>query len=117
MDEATAKKAKEVGARIRACRLDKGISQRRLGPMIGLTVNAGAQWETGRTLPKLSNLNSIASVLGTTAEYLWSGKTAAGLWSGASAQDTATVSALLKLSNEQRQAMLTLAAAVTPKKK
>lgn len=66
-------KAREVGARIRTAREQKGYTQKQLSITVGLSDGAAAQWETGRVIPSLKNLTKIAQALDTTSEYLFAG--------------------------------------------
>ena len=71
--EADQKKDREIGLRIRQAREQKGYKQDELGPMIGLSANAAAQWETGRVRPSVKNLEKLAPVLGTSVSWLMNG--------------------------------------------
>ena len=92
---------KAVGGRIRALRLAKGIAQRRLGPMIGMTANACVQWEMGRSGLSVDAMHKLARVLGTTAEYLWTGRME-------SEEELAALRALRALPPDRRRAIITL---------
>lgn len=48
---------------IKKKREEKGLSQRGLAEKIGVTYAAVYQWETGRAVPTLSNLVSLADAL------------------------------------------------------
>ncbi|HQT76264.1 MAG: XRE family transcriptional regulator [Rhodospirillales bacterium 20-64-7] len=62
-----------IGARIRAVRRDRGITQDDLANQIGVSRSAVAQWETGRAGQITGNLTRIAEMLGVTVEYLLHG--------------------------------------------
>lgn len=94
-----------IGKRIRALREAKGISQRQLGPMVGLCLSVCGQWEMGRSMPSLSVIHRIAPLLGTTAEYLWTGRQAEGL---ESREERAALQALRALPPARRRAIITL---------
>ncbi len=71
--ETDQKKDREIGLRIRQAREQKGYKQDELGPMIGLSSGAAAQWETGRVRPSIKNLEKLAPVLGTSVSWLMNG--------------------------------------------
>jgi transcriptional regulator with XRE-family HTH domain len=85
--------AETVGARIRAARLARGMTQADLAEAVGVSRSAVAQWETERSGQVRGNLTRIASVLGVTVEHLLSG-TATGAAVG---PENATELALLRL--------------------
>lgn len=66
-------KAVEVGNRIRAQRDRMEWTQPELGVRIGVTGNAVAQYETGRTMPRPERLQLIAELTDTTVEWLLTG--------------------------------------------
>lgn len=82
-----------VGARIRAARLARGMTQADLAEEVGVSRSAVAQWETERSGQVRGNLTRIASVLGVTVEHLLSGGSATGLVG----PENATELALLRL--------------------
>lgn len=93
-----------VGARIRAARRVRGMTQADLAQAVGVTRSAVAQWETDRSGQISGNLARIASVLGTPVEHLLNG---AG--PGAGGAQNATEQALLNLyrdCSEDDQALL-----------
>ena len=55
----------EVGANVRSFRTHKKLSRRVLGEMVGLSGQAIWNIETGRSDPRLANLNRIALALDT----------------------------------------------------
>jgi len=57
--------------RIREYRLKAGLSQRKLGEILGRGRNAISSWERGRTLPNVPRLLRMAKTLGTLAESLY----------------------------------------------
>ncbi|MCE2597169.1 helix-turn-helix domain-containing protein [Motilimonas cestriensis] len=61
---------KETGARIKKCRIRKGLTQDELGKMVGVDQRRVHAWETGNRGIHSSILNRIAANLGTTGEYL-----------------------------------------------
>ena len=60
----------QIGARIRAERLHRSITQDDLARAIGVSRSAVAQWETGRTGQVTGNLSRIAAALGVGVEFL-----------------------------------------------
>jgi transcriptional regulator with XRE-family HTH domain len=70
----------DIGARIRAIRRERGLTQDELADQVGVSRSAVAQWETGRTGQITGNLSRIAGVLEVNVEYLMAGddKRAAG---------------------------------------
>lgn len=58
-----------IGARIRKARENKGISQKKLGMMLGLSDKAISSYESGRTFPPIDTLYRIAQDLGQDIEY------------------------------------------------
>jgi transcriptional regulator with XRE-family HTH domain len=63
----------DMGARIRAARRDRGLTQDELADRVGVSRSAVAQWETGRTGQVTGNLSRIAGVLEVNVEYLMYG--------------------------------------------
>ncbi len=56
---------------IREYRLKAGLTQRKLGELLGRTRNAVSSWERGLTLPSVPLLLRMAKILGTLAESLY----------------------------------------------
>lgn len=90
---AVADGGESVGARIRAARLARAMTQADLAAAVRVSRSAVAQWETERSGQVRGNLTRIASVLGVSVEHLLSG-TASGLPVG---PENATEYALLRL--------------------
>ena len=61
---------KELGKRIKAARLDAGMTQEQLAERVNLSSGHCAHVERGTTKVSLSALVSIANVLGTTPDML-----------------------------------------------
>lgn len=55
-------------------RREKGLSQKELGALIGVSNKAVSKWETGASAPKTETIIKLAAVLGVTAEELLCGK-------------------------------------------
>ena len=72
MDKSQAEE-ETVGARIRAARLARNMTQAELAEAVGVSRSAVAQWETERSGQVRGNLTRIASVLSVTVEHLLSG--------------------------------------------
>jgi len=71
----TEKFAKELGARIAAHRREQGLSQTRLGEMVGQSQQVIADYETGRRRVPACNAAAIADALGIAAAALLDGTT------------------------------------------
>ena len=56
---------------IRRYRIQAGLTQRRLGEVIGRRRSIISSWERGHSLPSLKNALRLAKALGTTAESLY----------------------------------------------
>lgn len=54
----------EVGARIRAVRLERGLTGAELSRRLGVPSTALTAWERGRVVPSVRTLLSLASALG-----------------------------------------------------
>ncbi len=52
-----------VATVIRSARVKKGLSQKQVADTVGVTQQAYASWETGRTRPALRNIPALASTL------------------------------------------------------
>jgi transcriptional regulator with XRE-family HTH domain len=85
--------SESVGARIRAARLARGMTQADLAEAVGVSRSAVAQWETERSGQVRGNLTKISSVLGVSVQHLLSG-TSEGVTVG---PENATEHALLRL--------------------
>lgn len=59
--------------RIRHLRLENGLTQKQLANTLNISRSMVANWETGRSQPHIGDLDRLAGVLETTAEYLLSG--------------------------------------------
>lgn len=64
----------DTGARIRAARLARGMTQADLARAVGVTRSAVAQWETERAGQVRGNLTRIAAVLGVSLAHLVQGE-------------------------------------------
>ena len=62
------------GNRILEKRTEKGLSQKELAALIGVSDKAVSKWETGESMPRIKSLEALAAVLGTTPEVLLGGK-------------------------------------------
>ncbi len=68
-----------AGARIRAARIARGMTQAELAACIGVSRSAVAQWETDRAGQVRGNLARIADILGVSTDHLVGGKPAGDL--------------------------------------
>ncbi len=84
-----------AGARIRAARLARGMTQADLAASVGVSRSAVAQWETDRAGQVRGNIARIAAILGVSADHLVSGQA-----SGDPQPSDATELALLRLYRE-----------------
>lgn len=66
-----------VGARIKAARLARGMTQADLAAEVDVSRSAVAQWETERSGQVRGNLTKIASVLMVSVQHLLTGQPAA----------------------------------------
>lgn len=64
-----------IGNRIYEKRKEKGLSQKELGALLGVSNKAVSKWETGASLPKTETLVRLSEVLDTSVQELLSGKT------------------------------------------
>lgn len=101
-----------AGARIRAARLARGMTQADLAAAVGVSRSAVAQWETDRAGQVRGNIARIATALGVSAGYLIEGDPRSDFraWD-------ATEAAMLRLfrecSEEDRQLLLRTALRLT----
>jgi len=56
--------------RLKALRVEKGLSQAELARQIGTTQQTVARWEAGKSVPSVRSLDVLAYILGTTVAYL-----------------------------------------------
>ena len=64
----------KIGKLIAKLRKEKGLTQQQLGDMIGVGYRAVSKWETGLTLPDISNINELCKILGITSDELLKGE-------------------------------------------
>lgn len=63
----------QVGQRIKAIRLEKGMTTKEFGAFIGATDSNVTSWEKGRTSPNPERLKIIAELTGMTVQKLLEG--------------------------------------------
>lgn len=63
----------KVGLQISELRKNKGLTQNDLGERLGVSFQAVSKWERGETLPDITILPDLASVLCTTIDYILNG--------------------------------------------
>ena len=63
-----------IGSRITAERKRMGLSQEELADKIGVSRQAVSKWETDMSAPDAFNLITLSEVLGTSVEYIVTGK-------------------------------------------
>lgn len=101
-----------VGERIKALRVERGMTQDALATACGVSRSAVAQWETGRAGPKAggaAHLSQVASVLGTSVEVLLHGAASRGAAEAASGDELALLRLYRELPPADRAALLRLA--------
>lgn len=67
----------DIHARIKRLRIDSGLSMEALAKAVGVTWQTIQQWERN-TAPKRTRLDSVANALGTSVEYLMTGRARSG---------------------------------------
>ena len=65
--------SERMGARIRACRIEKGMTQRQLADALGVCDRTVSKWERCRGCPDISLLADLSRVLGADLEELLAG--------------------------------------------
>jgi len=68
-------KNKEIGKRVKAVREDMGISQTKLGDLIGVSYQQIQKYENGTSALSVEKLDKIATVLTTPISYFFGGTT------------------------------------------
>ena len=63
-DEHQYAQRREVGDRIRYLRRQQGVSQERLGELVGVDRRTIGSWENGVTAPTLDDLTAVARAFG-----------------------------------------------------
>ena len=58
------------GEKIKDLRKKSGMSQEKLAELVGVSRQAVAKWEAGKSSPATDNLFRLAEILGTTTEYI-----------------------------------------------
>ncbi len=56
--------------RLKELRLEKGLTQKKLGEIIGTTYSAISYWENGTNEPKISYVIALCKYFNVTADYL-----------------------------------------------
>ncbi len=64
----------KTGRFIAQCRKDQGLTQFRLGEMLGVTDRAVSKWERGLSLPDASIMQDLCDALGITINELFTGE-------------------------------------------
>ena len=64
---------KKVGVQISTLRKNKGLTQSELADRLGISFQAVSKWENGITLPDVSILVDLASVLETSVDHILNG--------------------------------------------
>ena len=63
-----------IGKFIPACRKEKGLTQMQLAEKLNITNRAVSKWETGKSMPDVSLMLDLCSILGITVNELLSGE-------------------------------------------
>ncbi len=66
--------AKEIGSRIRALRMEKGLTQQKLADTIGVTLSTVGRIESGIKMGSIDLIADIAIYFGVSLDYLILGK-------------------------------------------
>lgn len=64
----------KIGKLIAKLRKEKGLTQRELGEMVGVGYRAVSKWETGLTMPDISIINELSTILGISSDELLKGE-------------------------------------------
>lgn len=75
LKKSTSSVDKEIGSRVRMRRMLIGMSQEKLGEMLGLTFQQVQKYEKGANRISVSRLLDIASILGVDVKYFYDGLT------------------------------------------
>lgn len=59
-----------IGEKIRRLRIQKGMSQARLGEMLSVSQDTISLWKTGKSLPDIETLVRICAIFDVTSDYL-----------------------------------------------
>ncbi len=59
-----------IGQRIKAAREEAGLSQEKLGKLVGVVFQSVQQWEIGKTTPRAHRIRKIAAALNTSPNWL-----------------------------------------------
>lgn len=63
----------KIGEQIAVLRKSKGLTQGELGERLGISFQAVSKWERGETLPDITLLPDLASILETTVDFILNG--------------------------------------------
>lgn len=63
-----------IGNFICELRQEKGLTQKELGDMLGVTNKAVSKWENGASMPRMEYLHDLSAILGCTEEELFLGR-------------------------------------------
>ena len=106
---------RDFGGRLRAVRRARGVSQERLGELLGLSHAAVSRWEANESRPTFENLEGLHEHLGVSLDTLIFGNVGASpAESRVSLSPPPAISSsewgdsLARLTAEQRQAVLTM---------
>ena len=95
-----------VGARIRAARAARGLTQEGLAALVGVSRSAVAQWETERAGQIRGNLGRVAAALAVSVEFLLFGADKRAPREAASGDELALLRLYRELPPEDRAMLL-----------
>ncbi|MEE0741036.1 MAG: helix-turn-helix transcriptional regulator [Emergencia sp.] len=64
-------KPSAIGDKIKEIRKDKGLTQKELGELLGVTASMIGQWESGIRFPRVANIYRIAEALDVPTDMLF----------------------------------------------
>lgn len=88
MKKSTGSIDKEIGSRVRMRRISIGMSQEKLGDMLGLTFQQVQKYEKGTNRISVGRLVDIAQILGVDIHFFFNGITSPKSGQGFADQDT-----------------------------
>ncbi|MEA2768437.1 MAG: hypothetical protein QOD93_1399 [Acetobacteraceae bacterium] len=96
----------DIGARVRAARRDRGLTQDELAGQVGVSRSAVAQWETGRAGQVTTNLTRIADALEVGVEFIMYGDDKRAVAEARQGDEIALLRLYRDCSPEDRQLLL-----------
>lgn len=115
MKKSTGSIDKEVGSRVRMRRVSIGMSQEKLGDMLGLTFQQVQKYEKGMNRISVARLVEIAKILGVDIHFFLNGITSSKAESGFAEASAPTYVADMMSTPEGLQLVRTFASIKNPK--